>query len=198
VKAATLGVAVTVVLNACAIAPNPAMGVDAEPLPPPGSGTLRQNEITVQLTSGALQIKVTPLDESVTRTTAPDTYCMLSGLDGRFMPEAIRRTGSQSPTLFVVSFYSDDPNVPFVPEEIQLLTQGLRLRPDAILPVTPGWGQRRLTQRQTETAIYAFSSEVDLESDLTVAYGLVESTQWRTILPKVRAERARARARGGP
>jgi hypothetical protein len=46
--------------------------------------------------------------------------------------------------------------------------------------------------------VYAFSSEVDLESDLTVAYGLVESTQWRTILPRVQAERARARARGRP
>lgn len=183
-------------LGGCAIAPAPSAHVDPEQLPPPGSGTLRQNEITIQLTSGSLQIKVTPLEESVIRTTAPDTYRMLSGIAGQFTPEAIRRSGSPAPTLFLVSFYSEDPDVSFVPEEIQLLAQGRRLRPDAILPVTPGWGQRRLAQRETETAVYAFGAEVDLESDIIVAYGLVESSQWRTILPRVQAERARARARG--
>lgn len=166
------------------------------PLPPPGSGTLRQDEITVLLTSGDLQIKVTPLEESVIRTTAPDTYRMLSGLAGRFNPEAIRRTGSTDPTLFLVSFHSDRPEVPFVPEELQIISSGLRQRPQAILPITPGWDQRRLEQRETEMAVYAFGPEVDLESDLVVVYGLVESAQWRAILPRVQAERARARARG--
>lgn len=192
---ALLAATTAVVVGGCAIAPAPTR-VDAGPLPPPGSGTLRQNEITIELTSGALRIKVTPLEESVIRTTAPDTYRMLSGLAGRFTPDAVRRTGSPSPTLFVVSFYSDDPDVSFVPEEIQLIAEGRRLRSDAILPVTTTWGKRRLAQRETETAVYAFASSVDLDSDLTVVYGLVESRQWQTILPKVQAERAKARARG--
>ncbi len=169
---------------------------DAEPLPPPGSGTLRQDEITILLTSGDLQIKVTPLAESVIRTAAPDTYRLLSGLAGRYTGEAVRRTGSEHPSLFLVSFYSESPDVAFVPEELQLIAQGMRRRPDAILPVTPTWGERRLAQRETETAVYAFADDIDLESDLVVAYGLVESAQWRSILPRVRAERARARARG--
>lgn len=195
----TLSALVTtaVVLTGCV--PTAGMGgaADTEPLPPPGTGTLRQDEITVRMVSGALQIKVTPLAESVIRTAAPDTYRMLSGLAGRYLPEAVRRTGAQHPALFLVSFYSEDPDVAFVPEEIQLLSQGMRRRPDAILPVTPSWGQRRVAQRETEMAVYAFAEDVDLESDLVVAYGLVESTQWRSILPRVQAERARARARGG-
>lgn len=167
------------------------------PLPPPGSGTLRQDEITVQLTSGELQVKVTPLAESVIRTAAPDTYRMLSGLAGRYSPEAVRRTGVADPVLFVVSFFSDAPDVAFVPEELQLIAQGSRRRPDAILPVTPTWGERRLAQRETETAVYAFAGSVDLESDLVVVYGLMESHQWASILPRIQAERARARSRGG-
>jgi hypothetical protein len=173
-----------------------ASGGPPGPLPAPGSGTLRQDEITIQLTSGDLQIKVTPLSESVIRTAAPDTYRVLSGLAGRFSPEAVRRTGSAEPALFLVSFFSMAPDVAFVPEELQLIAQGSRRRPDVILPVTPTWGERRLAQRETETAVYAFGSGVDLESDLVVAYGLVESTQWSSILPRVQAERARARARG--
>lgn len=183
---------------ASCITTGPAGGTGVEGLPAPGTGTLRQDEITIQLTSGDLQVKVTPLTESVIRTTAPDTYRLLSGLAGRFNPEAVRRTGSDDPTLFLVSFFSDRPEVPFVPEELQVIAQGTRRRPDAILPVTPSWGQRRIEQRDTEMAVYAFGSEVDLESDIIVVYGLVESAQWRSILPRVQAERARARARHTP
>ena len=45
-------------------------------------------------------------------------------------------------------------------------------------------------------AVYAFEERADLESDLVVAYGLVESGAWNAILPRIQAERARARARG--
>jgi hypothetical protein len=191
------GIGTAALLTGCVPTAGIGGGPDTEPLPAPGTGTLRQDQVTVQLTSGQLQIKVTPLAESVIRTTAPDTYRLLSGLAGRYMPDAVQETGSDAPALFLVSFYSEDPDVSFVPEEIQLLSQGMRLRPDAILPVTPSWGQRRVAQRETETAVYAFADGVDLESELVVAYGLVESGQWQVILPRVRAERARARARSG-
>jgi hypothetical protein len=139
---------------------------------------------------------VTPLSESVTRTTAPDTYRRLSGLRELHLPEAVRRAGTPDVTLFLVSFFSEAPETTFVPEELQLISHGLRLRPAAVLPVTPRWGQRRLAQRETEMAVYAFEGRADLESDLIVVYGLVESGAWSAILPRVQAERARARARG--
>jgi hypothetical protein len=154
------------------------------------------DEVSVSLVSGELQIQVTPLSEAVTRATAPDTYVRLSGLAGRFTPEALGRTGFDSVVLFQVSFYSESPDVPFVPEELQLISQGRRFRPATILPVTRTWGQRRVAQRGTEIAVYAFDGEVDLESPLVVAYGLVESAAWGAILPRVRAELARARSRG--
>ncbi len=166
-----------------------------EGLPPPGLGTLRQEEVTVGLRSGPLEIKVVPLDESVTRATAPDTYRRLSGLVSLHLPEAVRRSGVPDPTLFLVSFFSDAPETTFVPEELQLVSRGIRLRPTTIIPITPSWGQRRLAQRRTEVAVYAFAANVDLESDLVVAYGLVESRAWASILPVVQAERARARSR---
>jgi hypothetical protein len=149
----------------------------------------------VALSSGVLQVKVTPLAESVTRVTAPDTYRRLSGLVARFGPAAARATGVAEPSLFLVSLWSEAPNATFVPEELQLISRGVRVRPGAVLAVTPGWGQRRLRQRETEMAVYGFGQAVDLESDLVVAYGLVESAQWAAIHPAVLAERARAAAR---
>lgn len=182
---------------ACALPAGTPGYASPDELPPPGSGTLRQDDVSVPLVSGALQIRVTPLSESVTRTTAPDTYRRLSGTAARYASEAIQRSGVDAPVLFLVSFYSEQPDVSFVPEELQVISQGARFRPSAILPVTPTWGQRRVAQRETEMAVYAFAPDVDLESSLIVVYGLVESAAWSSILPRVQAERARARARGG-
>jgi hypothetical protein len=188
------------VASSCALAPSPVASGSGrgEPLPPPGHGTLRQDEVTVAFSSGELEIKVTPLDRSVILVTAPDTYQRLARLsDMHESANAPPGEEAGASRLFLVSFFSDSPDVAFVPEELQLISRGLRHRPTAIRPVTPGWGQRRLEQRRTETAVYVFGPGVDLESDLTVAYGLVQSQAWNSILPRVRAERARARSRAG-
>ncbi len=188
-----------VLLASCSLAPSsaPPGSGGGEPLPPPGHGTLRQDEVTVAFSSGSLQIKVTPLVESVTIVTAPDTYRRLASLAELHGSDPSLQAGAQGATLLLVSFFSDSPDVAFVPEELQLISRGLRHRPTAIRPVTPTWGQRRLQQRRTEMAVYVFPPGVDLEADLTVAYGLVESRAWSGILPRIQAERARARARAG-
>ena len=185
-------------MSGCAVPPGMEGGSAAtdsfERLPPPGHGTLRQEEISLSLTSGALRILVTPLEESATRVTAPDTYRRLSS-----MSNAHRNAPGieGSATLFLVSFFSEQPDERFVPEEVQLVSRGIRLRPTSIVAVTPSWGERRLRQRVTEMAVYAFSSNVDLESDLTLAYGLEQTAAWSVILLRIQAKRARVRARAG-
>lgn len=181
---------------ACAIAPvteglgsGSAVGI----APPPGYGTLRQEDVSLFLTSGDLQLMVTPLHESVTHVTAPDTEMRLSGLVAQHAPEP----GSRGEGLFLVSFYSDQPDIPFEPDEVQIISRGLRARPRTIVPITPSWGQRRVGQRQTEMAVYWFGDTVDLESPLTLAYRFEQTDAWNDILPRVQAERARARARAG-
>jgi hypothetical protein len=134
---------------------------------------------------------VTPLHPSVTRVTAPDTERRLSGLVSTHAP------GSDGTGLFLVSFYSDQPDVAFVPEEVQFISRGLRVRPRDIIPITPSWGEQRVGQRETEMAVYSFGDGVDLESPLTLAYQFDQSSQWSGILSRIQAERARARARAG-
>ncbi len=183
------------VTTACTIAPAPEGGPEpagVDELPPPGFGTLLQSEVSISVTSRELQILVTPLAESVTRTTAPDTYERLSS-----MARANRGSTPPGTLLFLVSFYSEVADVRFTPEEVQLISRGLRVTPIGIFPVTPGWGQRRVRQRQTEMAVYAFPRDVDIESDLVLVYGFDQSREWDAILPRVQAERARARARAG-
>ncbi len=183
-------------LAACVVVPDPnaAPPGDGDLLPPPGYGTLRQDDVSVALNSNSLQIKVTPLAESVIRVTAPDTERRLRRLADARRAEAERAAGPAS-SLFLVSFFSNDAGVAFAPEEVELLSRSVRVRPTAILSVTPGWGQHRLRQRETEMAVYVFRGTVDLESELAVVYGMEESQAWTSILPRIQAERARARAR---
>lgn len=187
--------ALVILGSACTIAPAPEGGAapaGSDSLPPPGYGTLRQEEVSMTLQNQDLQIMVTPLAESVIRVTAPDTYDRLHGI-------ARQHRGDVPPSsvLFLVSFFTQQPEVRFVPEEVQILSRGLRVRPLVIEPVTPSWGQRRVRQRATEMAVYAFPSDVDLESELTLAYGLEQGGNWAAVLSRVQAERARARARAG-
>ncbi|MBX6364329.1 MAG: hypothetical protein IRZ00_10715 [Gemmatimonadetes bacterium] len=162
---------------------------------PPGYGTLKQDQITVALRSGPqLLIKVTPLDESVIRLAAPDTYNRLHALAESRRAAAERAAGSGA-KLFLVSFFSYQPDVPFQPEDLQLSQQGRLLRPAAVLALTPNLGRQRLGQQETQQAVYAFDPAVDLNQPLTVRYGMEQSDDWSTILPVLEAERAKVEAR---
>jgi hypothetical protein len=180
-------------------APSPVTEVQGElQLVPPGYGTLRQDEVTVDFRVGALLIKVTPLAEAVTRLTAPDTYERLSGLARSYGGARDTPPGSRE-LLFLVSFFSYEPDVVFQPEDLLLVNQGLRYRPRTIRAVTPGWGAQRLGQQETQLAIYAFDPAIDLGTDLEVEYRDTRDTSWEAILPVIQAERAKVLARaGGP
>jgi hypothetical protein len=181
--------------GACTIAPGPGVAGPAGGASelPSGHGTLRQEDVSLTLVSGDLQLMVTPLHESVTRVTAPDTERRLEAL-----ADAYATTGSgEGSGLFLVSFFSNRPDVGFDPEEVQLVAQGFRLRPASITPLTPSWGERRVSQREQVMAVYRFAESLDLESDLVLVYGLEETSQWDAILPRIQAERARVRARAG-
>lgn len=176
--------------------PTPSAQQGGADLVPAGFGTLRQDAITVPLRWGDLLIKTTPLDESVTRLTAPDTHQRLSGLVSAHRDALERQAFSTDLALFLVSVFSYEANIPFTPEDLLLSSQGLRFRPLAIQPVTPGWNRRRLNQQETQMAIYAFDTGIDLEVDLVVQYQGTESGAWETIIPNLQAERSKVRARG--
>ena len=184
---------------------NTSAGNTAGGLPPedqllvrPGYGSLRQEEFTLTLRDGDVQVKMTPLEEWVIRLAAPDTYDRLAAL--RSGHEAALRSSSSSsgsPRLFLVSFYSEQVGLGFHPEDLHVANLGRRHRPLAIRPMTPGWGTQRLGQRQVESAVYGYSGEVSLDADLVSEYRGARSDEWATILPDLLAEQARVRGSAG-
>jgi len=179
-----------------AAAQEPSSSADkAAGLPPAGFGTLKQDAFTVSLRSGALLVKVTPLDEGVIRLAAPDTYTRLHALAESRRLEAARRVPGGDAQLFLVSFFSYDPDVPFQPEDLQLVAQGRTARPAAILPMTAGWGKQRLAQQETQAAVYVFEGPIEYGQPIIVRNGMDQSSAWNDVVPVLENERAKVLSR---
>ncbi|MFP4622726.1 MAG: hypothetical protein ACLFRX_00970, partial [Gemmatimonadota bacterium] len=159
-------------------------------LPPAGYGSLRQNEFSIEIVDMAVHVKVTPLSERVIRLAAPDTYERLRVLAASRSAQAERITEGSGAELFLVSFFSREPNVGYRPEELQLTHRGRSLRPAGIIPLTAGWGRQLLQPEQTQSAIYVFEPPFDYDLALTIRYSLQENDDWhRVILPLLEEER---------
>jgi hypothetical protein len=101
-------------------------------------------------------------------------------------------------TLFLVSFFSDRPDVPFVPEELQVISQGTRTPPRRHPAGDAGLGaaQDRATRHRDGGLRVRQRGRPGIGHHRRVR--ACRETQWRSILPRVQAERARARARHTP
>ncbi len=168
-------------------------------------GRLHEAEVSLTIRAGDLLVRVVPLDESVTRLTAPDTYRRLHATAERYAAllraeapgnAAGTESAGRDPSLFLVTLFSRSADVGYEPEALYLSSGGRRFRPVWIGPVTPGWGGGRLPQQESRSAVYAFPAEVDLaDPDLVVGYGDRESDEWERILRRLEVERGRVRAR---
>lgn len=194
---------------ACAAAPEPgeeptpqeqASREERSPLAdlvPPGFGTLHQDDVTLTLRQGPLLLKATPLAESVIRLTAPDTYTRLNALAESRREEAARQSMARDPSLWLVSFFSYEPDVTYQPEVLRFQQQGRLYRPLATLPLGSGWGRQRLSQQEQQSAVYAFDPTIDLTLPLTLLYEQQRTDAWEGIISKLEIEAAKVRSRAG-
>lgn len=182
----------------CAPAPAPGTvgGPVAEPrrvevVDPARSGSLTQEQISVRLTTGALRIEVTPLTAWVLEAAAPDTRDRLVRLAEAHEPEMARLAATSQPVIFLVSLSTRQQGTTFQPDDLHMVSRGLRERPLAIRAITPGWGSGRLSQQVTDMAVYAYGDRIDLTRELTVAYQGVEDSSWLRKVAAIEAERGR-------
>jgi hypothetical protein len=168
-------------------------------LPPAGFGTLRQEDISLRLSSSSLQIRATPLDESIIRLLSPDSYRALSELK-RSKTEAIaavaRRNGVRELSLWYVSFFAvERGETRFSPREFVITNVGRDFRPIDVIPLTPGFGEQRLRQNGRQDAVYVFDGQLDPQQPLTISYETARNDDWAGILPQIERERALVKSR---
>jgi hypothetical protein len=175
------------------------MRTDTAPaLVPAGFGTLRQDDIALKLQVDQVQVRVIPLEESVIRVLAPDSYRSLHGLR-ESKREAIDRLAGRymlrERNVWLVSFFGLAPDARFSPGELTLSVSGRDYRPVEILALSTGFGEQRLAQRETQTALYLFGDGVNLNQPIIVRMQGREDPSWGDILQRVEQERALIRGR---
>lgn len=173
------------------IAPSTAGGApEVQENLPSGHGTLRQDDITVELLAGPVRLRLTPLHPSLIRLTAPDTEQRLEAL----LAQVDREAG----LWFLASVQTEVAGgADFDPMDVEVSSGGLLERAEDIRPLTSQWGSGRLEQRVPQQALYRFSDDIDPWRALEIRVGERRSTIWTDRLPQLDAERARVRARAG-
>jgi hypothetical protein len=74
---------------------------------------------------------------------------------------------------------------------------GRDFRPIELIPLTSGFGENRLDQRDTQSALYLFDDAVDVNQPLTVMVETTRSAGWQETLRVIERERALVRSRAG-
>lgn len=167
---------------------------------PPGFGSLRQDEIAIRLEAPGLVLRAVPLDEGIIRLLTQDSYRVLRELQESNRPriaDILRRNGGRPPALWYVSFYGLDPDTRFSPLDLVITSGGRDFRAIDVIPLSAGWGEQRLRQRETQSAIYIFDGEIDTDHPLTVRFLNERDESWEQTLQRIERERALVRARAG-
>jgi hypothetical protein len=169
-------------------------------LVPPGLGTLKQEDIAIILEPAGTNVRVTaiPLDESVIRVLAPDSYRSLrANLESRRQAVAQRAAihGVREARVWYVRFYGLAPDARFVPTDFTVTSGGREYRPIDVIGLSPRFGEQRLQPRETESGLLLFDEGLDVSQPLTVTMGSEQNTDWEGILRKIDGERASIRAR---
>lgn len=169
-------------------------------LVPPGYGTLRQDDISLHIDAGTVLVRALPLDEALLRLLTPDSYRALRDLkeSERTRITAIsRRYGGRPVSVWLVSFYGVEPAARFTPGDLIVTSGGRDFRPYDILPLTVGFGEERLRQRETQSALYVYDGDVQVEQPVSITYEGGVDDSWEDTLQRIERERAMVRARIG-
>jgi len=167
---------------------------------PPGYGSLRQDDLSLHIDAGTVLVRALPLDETLIRLLTPDSYRALHDLKegSRTQIEAIaRRYGGRPVSVWLVSFYGVEPNARFTPGDLIVTSGGRDFRPYDILALTVGFGENRLRQRETQSALYVYDGDVQVNQPVSIAYQGSVDNSWDQTLQVIERERAMVRARSG-
>jgi len=167
-------------------------------LVPAGYGTLHQDDLALHVDGPGVLVRALPLDESIIRLLTPDSYRALRDLQvsHRDDVDAIaRRNGGRVVSVWLVSFYGLTPDARFTPLDVLVTSGGREFRAYDVIPLTIGFGEQRLKQRDTQSALYVYDGDVEVDQPLTVTYAGAKDESWEQTLQRIERERAMVRAR---
>ncbi len=189
-----------VIVAACACAPRSAPAqttvvdtalVDDLPL---GRGRLSQDNITVRLRAGTLDIRVVPLDERVLRLLSNDGYASLHALvtsQQRRIDSVATTRGVRRPGVALVSFHALAPATRFDPQALSIALRNRYYRPIGVLAMSPSFSSQQLDAGGAASGIVIYEEELPVTEPFTISYHEATTDEWERRLPRLETERGR-------
>lgn len=170
-------------------------------LPPAGFGSMRQDDVALVVQHFGLTVKAIPLDESVIRTLAPDSYRSMHALGeskARALDAIARRVGLPAVQAWYVSYSTvEQGEARYDAYDFLVRSGGQDYRPLDVLALTPGFGEGRVRAREPQFAILAFDPAIDLNQPLAVTVATQQNLSWTDILRRLEQERTLIWSRAG-
>lgn len=166
---------------------------------PAGKGTLRTDDIALRLQVPGIQVRMIPLNEDIIRVLSPDSYRAMRDLVESRRADLTRmaaQRGMRGESVWYVTFHGVETEARFTPTDLTVTSMGRDYRPIEIIPLSQGFGNQRVRQRETLSALYLFEDGINVEQALTVSMDVSRNTSWEAILRRIQRERALIRGRG--
>lgn len=170
----------------------------ADALPPPGYGSLRQDDLSLGVRNSEIEVRFLPLDERVLRLLARDSYESLRSLvhSKRSSIDSIANlNGVSRPGLALVTFFGLQSNARFDPQTLTLVIRNRVFRPLGIVPFTPRFSAQQLNVREQVSGVYLFQEDIPVNDSFTLSYNGLNSDDWQNKQRVLDRERARVTAR---
>lgn len=179
-------------------APRDSTAIPGDQMIPAGYGRLGQDDISLRLGAGDLEVRVLPLEERVLRLLTADGYRAFHDLrESRRaqIDSAAQREGATAPGLALVTFFSSRDGVRFEPQDLAINASGQQFRADAVVPVSANFSNQQLGTREQASAIFVFDRPLPLSQEFTLTYQAYQTDAWRGRLSVITRERDRIASR---
>lgn len=158
---------------------------------PAGWGRLNQDDISLRLVAGDMEIRFVPIEERVIRALAPDAYRALrdiresrrAGIDS-----VSRRYGAAAPGVALVTFFAARAGQRFEPQALSLSVNNQEFRAVGMVPISANFTSQQLQNRGQASAIYVFDNPVPVMQEFTMGYGTYRTDGWKSRVPVIERE----------
>lgn len=176
----------------------PADSLSANDLVPVGFGRLNQDDLSIRLSAGDLEIRFVPLEERTIRLLAPDAYRALHELrESRRtgVDSLARRSGTAAPGTALITFFAARAGQNFQPQDVAITVQNQEFRAIGILPISSNFSGQQLGARGQASALYVFEIPVPVLQEFTLSYQAARTDAWRSRITAIQREQDRVMVR---
>ncbi len=164
------------------------------PMIPAGYGKLNQDDISLRLVVGDLEVRFVPLDERLIRLLAPDAYRALrdvresrrTGIDS-----VARRAGAAVPGTALVTFFAARDGQRFEPQDLELTLLNQEFRAVGTVPISANFTSQQLQSRGQASAVFVFDIPIPMNQEFTLGYSYGRTDAWKSRITAIEREQDR-------